>query len=195
MATRKSNASRTVPTRAPTAPKSRKSRSARSRSFDATKLVGPGAALLVTGALTAAGYVLRQQLADVLTSVLKTATTEGAKAVAGTSKVAGSARDDAMDAVERITDTISVASLLGHAGLQRRGMWMSIVGPTVGVMCGFVAGAAVTHFFGPQLLELAGASASPEAASARMETPPDAFANSKPAPSAVMDGAAQRGVS
>jgi len=191
MATRKSTVSTTTtaahaatPSRARKAPGSRRASNAparksavRARGFDVAKYVGPGAALLTTGALATAGYVLREHLADVLANALKTTTSRGSKAV-------DAARDGVFDAVEKVADSLSVDALLRRAGLQRTSTLGSIAGPAIGVACGFVAGAALTHLFGRQLLEqLMGASPSDS-----HDDPTDESPSAKATPQAVMDG-------
>lgn len=122
-----------------------------SRGFDVGSYIAPGAAVLASGALAAAGYIFKEQLGDVMVDVLKVATKQGTKAAYATSKVMDATRDQAMDAVEKISDKVSVDAILRYAGLQRRSTVMSIVGPAIGVTCGVVAGAALTYFFGPQI--------------------------------------------
>jgi len=171
MATRKNNSSKTASTASTATPSSaRKSRARRSssrvgkdstasasrvasRGFDVAKYIGPGAAVLATGALAAAGYVVRDHLAEVVLATLKSATKSGIKAATITTKAFEGATDGAMNAAERVSDTVSMDSLLRYAGLQRRSPVLSVVSPAIGVLCGFIAGSAATYFFGPKLLE------------------------------------------
>jgi hypothetical protein len=123
------------------------------RSFEPSKLIAPGAAVLASGAMAALGYVFKEQLGDVIVEALKATTKGGGKAVAVTSKAFDATRDEAMDAVERLSEKVSLESLLRYAGLQRKSTITSILGPAIGVACGIVAGSALTYFFGPKLLE------------------------------------------
>jgi hypothetical protein len=86
-------------------------------------------------------------------NVLKTAAKQGTKAAAMSGKAFDNASDTAMNAVEKVADTVSIDSFLRYAGLQRRSTLMSVMSPAIGALCGFVAGSAVTYFFGPKLLE------------------------------------------
>lgn len=170
MATRKNTASKTVSLPSATQTKARAGRAVRGAKravseavghtrrgsrggFDFTNLVAPGAAVLASGALAAAGYAFKEQIGDILVDVLKTATKQGTKAAVVTSKAMDAARDQAMDTVEKVSDKVSLDSFLRYAGLQRRSSVMSVVGPAIGVACGFLAGSALTYFFGPKLLE------------------------------------------
>jgi hypothetical protein len=146
------------------APKSRKGRTARRSNttkpertthtsgrnrFNVTDYAMPGAAVLATGALATAGYMLKAQLAELLGGVVKVAAKNGIKAAGAVD----TARDQAMNAVERVSDVVSVDALLRYAGLQRRSTFGAIALPAIGVGLGFVAGSALTYFFGPRLLE------------------------------------------
>ena len=135
-----------------------KSRGSRRRGFDASSYITPGVAVLASGALAAAGYVFKDQIGDVMVDVLKAAAKRGSKVAVATSKAVDVTRDHAMEAVEKISDNISMDTLLRYAGLQRRSTVMSIVGPAIGVACGFVAGSAIAYFFGPKLLAQLGIS-------------------------------------
>jgi len=205
MATRKRTAANSTPAPSvPSEPKARIARKARptshatprvrtvaARGFDAATYLGPGAALLTTGVVAAAGYVLREQLAGVLSTALKSATVNGSKAV-------DAARGGAHDAVEKMTEALSLDTLLRRAGLQRRSNWSSISGPAIGAICGFAVGSIVTHLFGRQLIDqLMGASETPsDAPTASI----DETGGARSSASSVVDemqtgGNAHRGVS
>jgi hypothetical protein len=116
------------------------------RGFDFPKYVTPGAAVLASGALAAVGYAFKDQIGEMMAHALTASAKSGRKAVDVT-------RDRAMDAVETISEKVSLESLLRLAGLQKKSTLASILGPAIGVACGLVAGSALTYFFGPKLLE------------------------------------------
>jgi hypothetical protein len=164
MSTRKTIASK-VASVSPitTPPKSRHGRKARSipraaaqmlggkgrragRGFDFPKYATPGAAVLASSALAALGYAFKDQIGEMMAQALGASTKSGRKAVDIT-------RDRAMDAVEMVSEKVSLESLLRFAGLQKKSTLASILGPAIGVACGVVAGSALTYFFGPKLLE------------------------------------------
>ena len=121
-------------------------------SFDPMKYAVPGAAL-ATGMLAVAGYMIRDRVADVLQDLAIGAKSRAASAAVATGKLAGGVGQQAMHAVDKLTDQLSFDALLKHAGLARRNTLMSFVAPALGVACGFVAGSVVTYFFGPKLIE------------------------------------------
>jgi hypothetical protein len=131
---RKTRAVRTVARRA--AEVLRKPQRGEVAGFDFTKYVAPGAAVLASGILAAAGYAFKGEIGDVVIDALKAAAQGGAKA-----------RNQSMDVVEKLSDLVSLDSLLRHAGLRRRSTFLSIAAPAVGVACGFVAGSALTYLF------------------------------------------------
>jgi hypothetical protein len=182
MSTRKTNASKnassTSPGRAPRKViKGRKARTLSTaaadlfgsvqhgtRRVDVAKYLTPGAAVLASGAVAALGYVFKDQIGDIVVEALKGVSARSMKITKAAGKGFDVTRDEAMDAVERMSDQMSMKSLLRHAGLQRKSVVGAILGPAIGVACGIVAGSALTYFFGPKLLEQLGdkgASANP----------------------------------
>lgn len=194
MTTRKTTASKKVSTPPITLPpKSQKrrtsgvtagrarSRKASLREFDPAKYAAPGAALLTTGLLAAAGYALRSQLGGMLT--------QGARAAGRTAKLIHAVRDEAIDTAEKL----SLDSVLHLAGLQRTSTWTWVAGPAVGAMCGFVAGAGVGTLFGRKLLEQLKAVTTSHATA---QTEPETPESPRSVPSATegshVNGGAQR---
>jgi len=109
----------------------------------------PGAAALATGLVGVAGYVFRNYLLD----ALKVGTNETANAARAVSALAAGARGQAGESLERV--------LLGVGLERRRSLLRSFAGPSLGAVCGFAAGAALTYFFGPQLLDRFGLGGTP----------------------------------
>jgi hypothetical protein len=107
---------------------------------------------MASGILAAAAYVFKSKLGDMVAEVLKKATHEASSAAGATSDVVGEARAHARASLDH---------LLEIAGLERRKPFLSILGPAIGVACGFVAGALVTYFFGPMVLEQFGIGGAP----------------------------------
>ena len=147
----------------------------------AARYAGPAAAVLATGLLAAAGYVFKDRLGDIAAEVLKRATHEASKVAGATSDLASDARAQAGASLDR---------LLELAGLERRKPFLSILGPAVGVACGFVAGALLTYFFAPRLLEHLGIHGAPEN---DVDGLHDAHADPKPSVVADVDGAHANG--
>jgi hypothetical protein len=143
-----------------------------SRGFEFPKYAAPGAAVLASGALAAVGYAFKDQISEMLVQALAASAKGGRKAVDAT-------RDTAMDAVDMVSERVSLDALLRFAGLQKKSTITSILGPAIGVACGVVAGSALTYFFGPKLLEQfkeessAMSSSSDEPPAAATETPAD----------------------
>jgi hypothetical protein len=100
--------------------------------------------VLAAGILAATGVLLRERLGDLVGNVLKEAAHDATHARRVASGLAGDAREQAH---------VSVEKLLHAVGLQQRSTTRSIVGPAAGVALGFVAGAALTYLFAPQLVE------------------------------------------
>jgi hypothetical protein len=121
----------------------------KARGGGAAEYMAPGAIVLASGAIAAMGYVFKNQIGGIILDALKTAAKRGTKAAMAVEEK----RDEAMDAVEKLTDHLSVDSILRFAGLQRRSTIASIVGPAIGVGCGVIAGATLSYFFGPKILE------------------------------------------
>ncbi len=124
----------------------------RGRRVAASAYAAPGAALLATGVLAAAGYALREKLGAVVTDALKVSAREAATVARATSGYADDARDHARAAVDRV---------LHAAGLEQRRPVAAILAPAMGVACGLVAGAVLSYFFAPKLLELLGMGGTP----------------------------------
>lgn len=148
---------------------------------NATRYAVPAAAVLATGVLAAAGYAIKDRLGEMVADVLKKATHEASKAAGATSDLAGDARAHARASIDR---------LLELAGLEHRRPFLSILGPAVGVACGFVAGAIVTYFFAPRLLEHLGIHGAPVN---DVDGSREAHADPKPSVAADLDGARPNG--
>jgi hypothetical protein len=91
----------------------------------------PGAAVLGSGLLATAGILLRDQLGRIMVSA--------ARNVASGAVTAGHAGSKELE-FER---------LLSHVGLQRRGM--PVLGASLGVLAGVVAGSALAMWLGPMV--------------------------------------------
>jgi hypothetical protein len=106
----------------------------------------PGAAVLATGLLGTAGYLFRRGLLQAL----------------------GSATEDTMTAMRAMAEVAgrqvkgSGEDVLHRIGLEHRpSFFRSVAGPALGVACGFIAGAVLTHFFAPAVLAQLGLGGTP----------------------------------
>ena len=124
----------------------------------------PGVALLATSFVAAAGYMVRQRLGNLVTDALQVAVHEATRASRAGSEYADEAREGVRNAVERI---------LHAAGLEHRRPVASALLPVVGVACGFVAGAVLTYFYAPRILEQLGLDHAPANDAKATEPNPD----------------------
>jgi hypothetical protein len=189
----KKRSSRKRKTQAASSPRSSARASSR---LSFSKYLAPGAAVLAVGALSAAGYVLREQLGEVIALGMAKAATQGTKMTASASKAVHATREQAEDVMHKASDVLSIDALLRAAGLQRRNPVMSVLGPAAGALCGLVAGSALTFFFAPKLLaQITDKGATAAAPEAEEEPSHDAVISpaSGPADSTV-NGGFHRGV-
>jgi hypothetical protein len=99
----------------------------------------PGAAVLGSGILAAAGFVLREQLGHVLLSTARSVVSGSAGARRAAAKELGAAAKE-----------LELDRLLSHVGLQSRRS--PVLGTGLGVIAGIAAGAALAMWLGPMVV-------------------------------------------
>jgi hypothetical protein len=108
--------------------------------------------MVASGLIAAGAFVLKDRLGDMVAEALKRVTAEGSAAAGVTHNLTAAARDNAHAGLER---------LIRAAGLERQRPLRSILVPSLGVACGFVVGALLTHLFAPKLLARLGIQGAP----------------------------------
>ena len=93
----------------------------------------PGVAVLGSGVLAAAGFLMREQLGHVLLSAARSVVSGG------------------LGARHAAAKELELERLLSHVGLQKRGT--SVVGAGLGVLAGIAAGTALAMWLGPMVVQ------------------------------------------
>ena len=120
---------------------------ARAAGWSTTQVAAPIAAFLTAGLLAGTGYVFKKGLGELLDRALAGAAHQGSNVARATAALPSTIAADL-----REQGHASLSRILEVAGLERRSSLRYFGGPAVGVVCGFAAGALVTHFFGAKIL-------------------------------------------
>jgi len=98
----------------------------------ATSYAIPGAAVLGTGILAAAGFLMRDQLGHILLSTARSVVSGG------------------LEARHAAAKELELGRILSHVGLQRR--HTPVLGAGLGMLAGVAVGAALAMWLGPKVM-------------------------------------------